>query len=135
MAASQVARAAATAVEELLAPDADIEPTRMAALLTEVVQAAAKATAIDTSLAASVVATAVDAAAAGMERTTSALEDAYDSEVVAVADALHGLTTVTAQQAATDSRGRAESVAETALEAAAALRLPRTHGDKQQAAG
>jgi hypothetical protein len=119
------------AVEELLAPDANIEPTRMAALLTEVVRAAAEATAIDTSLAASVVATAVDAAAVGMARTTSASEDAYDSEVIAVADALHGLTTVTAQQAATDSRGRAESVAVTALEAAAALRVPRLCGDQQ----
>lgn len=134
VAASQVARAAATAVEELLAPDANIEPTRMAALLAEVVQAAAEATAIDTSLAASVVATAVDAAAAGMARTTSASEDAYDSEVIAVADALRGLTTVTARQAATDSRGRAEGVAVTALEAAAALRVPSRCGENQQGA-
>src|SRR5680860_542145 len=70
------------------------------------------------------------AAAAGIASTTSALEEAYDSEVTAVADALHDLTTVTAQQAAIDTQGRAEHVASTACEAAAALRLPRLDGDK-----
>jgi excisionase family DNA binding protein len=124
IAASQVARAAAMAVEDLLASSPDIEPAKMAMLLAEVVQAAAEATAVDTTLAAAVVATAVAAAAAGMARTTSASEEAYDSEVTAVADALHGLTTVTAERAAIDTQGRAESVAITALEAAAALRVP-----------
>jgi excisionase family DNA binding protein len=125
IAASQVARAAAVAVENVLASNADIEPAEMAILLAEVVQAAAEATAIDTSLAAAVVATAVAAAAAGMARTTCASEEAYDSEVIAVADALRGLTTVTAQRAEIDTQGRAKSVAITALEAAAALRVPR----------
>ncbi len=130
IAASQVAHAAAVAVENVLASNADIEPAEMATLLAEVVQAAAEATAIDTSLAAAVVATAVAAAAAGMARTTCASEEAYDSEVSAVADALHGLTTVTAQRAEIDTQGRAECVAITALEAAAALRVPRLEGNR-----
>lgn len=130
IAAPQVARAAAVAVENLLASSADREPAEMATLVAEVVRAAAEATAVDTSLAATVVEAAVAAAAAGMARTTSALEEAYDSEVTAVADALHDLTRVTAQQTAIDTHGRAEHVASTAWEAAAALRLPRLDGDK-----
>jgi hypothetical protein len=96
----------------------------MAILLAVVVQAAAEATAVDTTRAASVVATAVAAAAADMARTTSASERAYQSEVSSTADALHGLTRVTARRAAIDTESRAAGVAIAAREAAAALRVP-----------
>ncbi len=106
VAAAQVAQAATLAREEIGASAGDDSAAAgRASRLAATVEAAAESTAEDTARAAGVVATAVASAATQMERLTAAADDAFESEVMAAASALLGLTkeTVTAASAALPS--------------------------------
>jgi hypothetical protein len=85
------------------------------------VQAAADATELATTLAARAVASAVAAAAAHVASTVSAADTACELEVAAAAQELQDLSAHTALRVATETRWRAAGAAIAAKQAAAAL--------------
>lgn len=122
VAAAQVRQAASLAAAELAqtAPVGDaLKTERVAALLEATVQAAAKATADDTTQAAYAVRKADAAAAAQVSRTFEAAEEVINREVDATAQAQLEVATAAAAGVALETDARAAAVALTARRAAA----------------
>jgi excisionase family DNA binding protein len=107
VAAAKVEQAAAMAVEELPAVSGGDEgAARAATHVADTVEAAARATAQDTAMAAMVVARAVDAAAAQVARIAAEADDALEREVARTAAAILELTMATAERVAAETRAR-----------------------------
>ncbi len=110
VAAAQVEQAAALALEELpTVPGGDEGAARAATQMADTVEAAARATAQDTAMAAMVVARAVGAAAAQVARIAAAADDALELEVARTAAAILELTMATAARVAAETQARADA--------------------------
>jgi hypothetical protein len=86
------------------------------------------ATAQDTQRAAASVAAAVATAAARVAALVAAVDIVFENEVAAIALALHDENAATAERLADETVAKAAGAALVAREAAAAVRLPATHG-------